>query len=103
MTDTIPPQAWSRRLDKILMDYGRPARLVSLSTILKMLPVVARIINNNRKKTSVGFDPISAMKAEPPGRTRGCLWVESAGDPLVEGGEGISGVGRCDRDSFMRR
>ncbi len=92
MNDTIPPQAWSRRLDDTLSEYGKPAGLVSLSTILKMLPVLVRIINNNRKKASVGFDPISAMKTEPPGPNQGV--------PL--GGIGGGSIGRGWRGDFRR-
>jgi non-lysosomal glucosylceramidase len=92
MTITIPPQAWSRRLDNTLAEYGKPAKLVSPATIVKMLPVLVRIINNNRKKTSVGFDPISALRAEPPGPNQGV--------PL--GGIGGGSIGRGWRGDFRR-
>ncbi len=92
MTDTIPSQAWTRRLDVTLTEYGKPAGLVSPATILKMLPALARIINNNRKKSVVGFDPINAMRTQPPGPNQGV--------PL--GGIGGGSIGRGWRGDFRR-
>ncbi len=92
MTETIPSQAWTRRLDDTLTEYGKPAVLVSPTTILKMLPVLVRIINNNRKKSSVGFDPISALRTQPPGPNQGV--------PL--GGIGGGSIGRGWRGDFRR-
>ena len=92
MTNPIPPQAWTRRLDETLTDYGKPAGLVSPATILKMLPVLVRIIKNNRKKSAVGFDPVSAMRTQPPGPNQGV--------PL--GGIGSGSIGRGWRGDFRR-
>jgi len=92
MNTSIPTQAWKRRFDEVLTDYGKPARLFSLSTVAKMLPVFIRIINKNRKDSSVGFDPISILKNEFPGPNQGV--------PL--GGMGGGSIGRGWRGDFRR-
>jgi non-lysosomal glucosylceramidase len=92
MNNSIPTQAWKRRFDEVLTDYGKPVRLFSFSTVVKMLPVFIRIINKNRKDSTVGFDPISILKNESPGPNQGV--------PL--GGMGGGSIGRGWRGDFRR-
>lgn len=92
MSDPIPSQAWTRRLDDVLADAGKPAKPFSIPLIVKMLPVFFRIMRENHRKDSIGFDPVNAFNSPPPGANEGV--------PL--GGIGGGSIGRGWRGDFRR-
>ena len=92
MNRTIPPQAWTRKLDQVLANPGQPARLFSPTVLIKMLPAITRIIQKNRKESGEGFDPLTMFKNTPPGPDQGV--------PL--GGIGGGSIGRGWRGDFRR-
>lgn len=91
-TFRIPGAAWKHRFDEPLDLARKPGRSIGLANLVKMLPMIARLLKYQRDRQDSGFDPVNMTSPENPGPYQGV--------PL--GGIGCGSIGRGWRGDFRR-
>jgi non-lysosomal glucosylceramidase len=91
-TFRIPSASWRRRFDDPLDGLGKPAGPPDLANLIRMLPMIVRLVQYQRRRKATGFDPISLTAPAAPGAYQGV--------PL--GGIGAGSIGRGWRGDFRR-
>lgn len=88
----IPSTAWKHRFDEPLDGVRGPSRKVDFFSLLKMLPMITRLMQYQRVRKDSGFDPVNMTMPAFPGPYQGV--------PL--GGIGGGSIGRGWRGDFRR-
>ena len=91
-TFRIPAAAWKHRFDEPLDAVRAPSRSMGPLTIVKMLPMIVRLLQYHKKRKASGFDPVNITQAKPVDPYNGV--------PL--GGIGGGSIGRGWRGDFRR-
>lgn len=92
-TFRIPGPAWKHEFDQPLDGVRGPAQLSNLGSIIKMMPMIVRLLRYTRKRKASGFfDPINITPQPGSGPYQGV--------PL--GGIGGGSIGRGWRGDFRR-
>ena len=88
----IPGVAWKHHFDEPLNAVRGPSRKFGFLSLVKMMPMIARLMHYTRARKNSGFDPVNLSRPVFPGPYQGV--------PL--GGIGAGSIGRGWRGDFRR-